>query len=75
MTAHAGQWGVLIGWREVTGLAWNGCVQADEGKLGKVVVKKHLFSPTQVVVAPLTPFAFLALVNIILVVTSMAALP
>jgi len=72
VTAHAVQRGILVSCRQVTLFACTGSVQADKGELGKIMVKKDLFSPPLVVVAPLTPLPFLALVDIIQLVTAVA---
>lgn len=47
-------------------------MQADKGKFAEVMVKEDFFSPSQLIVAPLTPLPFLALMHIILLVTAIA---
>src|SRR5262245_53334216 len=66
MAAGAGAGGLLEGGGPMAGLAWNGGVQADEGKPRQVVVKGHRLAPAGLLVAGLAGRPKLAFVGIIL---------
>lgn len=75
VTAHAVQLGVLVCVVQVAFFAGSDGVKADQGKRGEIMIEEHFHSPTPLIVTALTIPPFLASVDIILVVTDVAAGP
>ena len=72
VTIHARSGSILIGGRHMTFLARDDRVQADQGKRRQIVVEEYFRAPRCLVVALVTAFSFLSLVDVVILVAAVA---
>lgn len=69
MASETADFSILVGGTEVTFFASNGAVLTYQGEPNQVVVEKHAYAPSGLVVTFLTSQSFLLIVNVVVPVT------